>query len=510
MEITTSVVGASSGSRELAPDTCLVVLFGITGDLAKRKLVPAFYNLARDRKLPEGLHIIGVGREEIPAEDVIAMHRKTTERFSRSQPIEDEVWNDLARRIDYVGGDFNEDSLYAALYQKVLTLESSGVTRNNQLYYLSVPAQLFPNILTKLRRSRLMPAVAASRLPAWTRVMVEKPFGHDLDSATELNRLMAGFLDEKQIYRLDHYLGKETVQNILVFRFGNSIFEPIWNRNFVDHVQITAAENIGIEGRGNFYERTGALRDIVQNHLLQVMSLCAMEPPISFRAEDVRDEKTQVLRAIRPMSPTQVRQNVVRGQYAGYTSEKDVAPDSTQPTYVALKLEIDNWRWKGVPFYLRAGKSLSRRLTEIRVQFQAVPLSLFDFDQSHCHLLRPNVLTIRIQPDEGLVQQFMCKVPGEELTAAAVTMDFSYDRAFGKSVPEAYERLLLDAMRGDATLFARRDAVERSWELCMPILDAWASDPEIPLHSYAPSSPGPAAADELLAREGRCWEPLEP
>jgi glucose-6-phosphate 1-dehydrogenase len=336
--------------------------------------------------------------------------------------------------------------------------------------------------------------------------VVEKPFGHDLASARELDALISREIDESQVFRIDHYLGKETVQNILVFRFGNSIFEPLWNRKYIDHVQVTAAEDMGIEGRGRFYDETGVLRDIVQNHLLQVLALFAMEPPAALGADEVRDQKAIVLGALRPINPARVASRVVLGQYQGYRQEPQVAPDSRTPTFAALELFIDNWRWQGVPFYLRAGKRLAKRVTEIVVQFQSIPLCLFSREEA-CNF-EPNVLCLRIQPDEGIQLRFACKPPGDRLVSRNVTMDFSYAGGFGAPVHEAYERLLLDAMRGDATLFWRRDEVERAWQFMTPILAAVESGAPELVRPYEPGSSGPPEADDLLAREGRAWRPL--
>jgi glucose-6-phosphate 1-dehydrogenase len=386
----------------------------------------------------------------------------------------------------------NAPAFYAALRK---ALPPGG----NRLFYLAMPPATFPSILRGLREAELLPP--PGRGP-WSRIVIEKPFGRDLSSARELNRLLAGVVDESQVFRSDHYLGKETVQNILVFRFGNSIFEPIWNRKHVDHVQITMAEEIGVERRGRFYDATGVLRDVVQSHLLQVLALCAMEAPATFKADDIRDEKFKLLRSIRPIGEA----DVVHGQYRGYRGEEGVGPASRTPTYLAMRLHVDNWRWQGVPFYARAGKGLQRRTTEVAIQFQRIPFCLFG-DEEVCQRIEPNVLTLRIQPDEGIALRFAAKAPGEDVSVGTVTMDFSYARSFERPAGEAYERLLLDAMRGDATLFARRDGDEQAWALATPVLEAWEGGTAEPAF-YERGSAGPREADELLRRDGRRWRPL--
>jgi glucose-6-phosphate 1-dehydrogenase len=357
-------------------------------------------------------------------------------------------------------------------------------------------------ILHGLTGSGLIAKQEDANARPWSRVVIEKPFGRDLGTSRELNRLALDSLDETQLFRIDHYLGKETVQNLLVFRFGNAIFEPLWNRKYVDHVQVTAAEDMGIEGRGKFYDETGVVRDIVQNHLLQVLALCAMEPPVSFESEEIRDEKAQVFRSLKKLAGGEVEERVVLGQYRGYRDEPHVARDSTTPTYAALKVFIDNWRWQGVPFYLRAGKRLAKRVTEVAIHFQSVPLLLFEHKGDP---LEPNVLILRIQPDEGIGLRFMCKVPGDDLALSKVSMDFGYAQSFQKPVQEAYEHLLLDCMRGDQTLFWRRDEVSRAWEFVGPVLEGGA---RCPVEMYDPGSGGPSRADALLARDGRKWRPL--
>ncbi len=386
-------------------------------------------------------------------------------------------------------------------------LELRFGTQGNQLYYLATPASTFPTLLHRLSEADLLPREEQPGQRPWRRLVIEKPFGRDLETARELNRSLSSVLDERQIFRIDHYLGKETVQNILVFRFANLIFEPLWNRNYVDHVEITATEMLGMEGgRGRFYDETGVIRDMVQNHLLQVLALCAMEPPSSFAAEDIRDEKNKVFRSLRSVEGSDVATHVVAGQYRGYREEPGVAKDSRTPTYVAMKMNVDNWRWKGVPFYLRAGKKLAKRLTEVSIHFKSVPISLFSTSEA-CQRLQPNVLRLRIQPQEGIALSFESKVPGEDVSIAGVTMDFTYKEAFAKPVPEAYERLLLDCMRGNATLFARKDSVEQAWAYVTPILRALESGvggahPAVRARERGPGRGGGAAGEGWAALDG--------
>jgi glucose-6-phosphate 1-dehydrogenase len=477
-------------------DPCVLVIFGATGDLTHRKLIPALYNLARASELPEHFAILGTSTSIGSSEAYRTELRESTSKFSRTQPLDEGVWSDFAAHVETVAGDFNTPAAYRALRERLEQIDRRYGTQGNRLFYMATPPAFFPTILNGLRAERLLYPPGGVR---WSRVIIEKPFGRDLSSARELNRLIAEHLHENQIFRIDHYLGKETVQNILVFRFGNSLFEPIWNRKYIDHVQITMAEEIGVERRGKFYDTTGVLRDIVQSHLLQVLALCAMEPPISFRPDDVRDEKFQVYRSLR----TQDLGQVVWGQYSGYRQEPGVAPESTTPTYVAMKLMIDSWRWQGVPFYIRAGKGLRRRQTEVSIQFQSIPFCLFGREEV-CQMIDSNLLTLRIQPDEGIALRFAAKVPGDDLRVTSVTMDFSYARSFDRPPGEAYERLLLDGMRGDATLFSRRDGDERAWEFLQPLLDSPGS-----VHSYERGSEGPVEADRLVRADKRRWRDLQ-
>jgi len=424
--------------------------------------------------------------------------------FSR-QKVDPAAWDKYASLLDYVGGEFGDDATYDKLKERIAAAKTKCC--KNVVFYFSTPPSAFSGILEKLEKHKLIEKKVQGAGVAGCRVIVEKPFGRDLASARALNEMIGKYLDESQIYRIDHYLGKETVQNILVLRFGNSIFEPLWNRNHVDHVEITAAETIGIEGRGAFYEQTGVVRDIIQNHLLQVMSLVTMEVPASFSADDVRDEKSQVLRSVRNMTLNDVANFCVRGQYRSYRDEQGVAPDSQTPTYAAMRFMIDSWRWQGVPFYLRAGKKLAERLTEVNIHFKSVPLVLFK-EEAAGSVLQPAVLTLRIQPHEGISLRFVTKVPGENINVGNVVMNMTYADAFNRPISEAYERLLLDCMRGDATLFNRRDSVDRAWELIQPVLQVWEATPGV--HTYEDGTQGPAAADEMMGREGNSWRELVP
>jgi len=493
-------------------DACAVVIFGASGDLTRRKLMPALYNLAAARVLPGNFAVVGVARRERSQEEFRAEMSDGVHRFSRRKPIDQALWGDFERAVSYVRGDFNAPETYQGLREHLERIDAERGTRKNRLFYLAVPPSEFGPILQGLREARLAEASPAGHGSPWTRVVIEKPFGNDLESARALNDTVAAAFHESQVFRIDHYLGKETVQNLLVFRFANSMFEPLWSREHVDHVQITVAEEIGVEGRGKFYEQTGVTRDIVENHLMQLLCLTAMEPPISLSADAVRDEKVKVLRSLRPMEKRTVAASVVRGQYGrgfiradevpAYREEPDVAKDSCVETYVAMKVFVDNWRWGGVPFYVRAGKRLARRVTEIAVQFSGVPHPLFHSPDGG---ITPNVLAMRIQPDEGIAVRFTSKEPGQHTILRNVAMDFRYGAAFGSNTPEAYERLLLDAMRGEATLFTRRDEVEEQWAYIDHVLEAWRDGGNVPPPIYSAGSWGPDAADDLLAHDGRRW-----
>jgi glucose-6-phosphate 1-dehydrogenase len=495
-------------------DPCAVVIFGASGDLTKRKLMPGLYNLAVSRSLSGGFAVVGVARREKSNDDFRAEMKTAISKYSRRKPVDEAVWNDFERGISYVPGTFDDPATYERLGKHLAELDRERGTGGNRLFYLAVPSAEFQTIASRLREAKLVlpPERGAQKRGPWTRIVIEKPFGHDLASARELNDTIAAVFDESQVFRIDHYLGKETVQNLLVFRFANSLFEPLWNREHVDHVQITVAEEIGVEGRGKFYEATGVTRDIVENHLMQLLCLTAMEPPISLSADSVRDEKVKVLRSLRAMAPSQVPENVIRGQYArgfvrgdevpGYREEADVAPASRVETYLAMRVFVDNWRWGGVPFYVRAGKRLARRVTEIAVTFKKVPHGLFRAPDGG---ITPNVLALRIQPDEGIALRFISKEPGQATVLRDVAMDFRYGAAFGSNTPEAYERLLLDAIRAEATLFTRRDEVEEQWEYIDHVFQAWTREGNAPPPLYSAGSWGPEQADDLLARDGRRW-----
>jgi glucose-6-phosphate 1-dehydrogenase len=499
--------------EEKTGDACAIVIFGASGDLTRRKLMPALYNLAVSRSLPGGFAVVGVARREKDHDTFRAEMKEAVIQFSRRKPIDPSVWSDFERRISYVAGSFDDPKTYADLKRHLEALDKEHGTAESRLYYLAVPPSEHGTIVGGLREASLVQPHSASKGGGpFTRIVFEKPFGHDLASAQKLNETIATVFDESQVFRIDHYLGKETVQNLLVFRFANSLWEPVWNREHIDHVQITVAEEIGVEGRGKFYEETGITRDIVENHVMQLLCLTAMEPPTSLSADAVRGEKVKVLRALRPMERRTVQENVIRGQYGrgfvradevpAYREEPDVAPDSRVETFVAMRVFVDSWRWGGVPFYVRAGKRLSRRVTEIAIQFKKVPHSLFRAPDGG---ITPNILAMRIQPDEGIALRFISKEPGQQTILREVAMDFRYGAAFGSNTPEAYERLLLDAMRGEATLFTRRDEVEGQWEFIDHVFDAWASEGTVPPPIYPAGTWGPEQSDDLLARDRRRW-----
>lgn len=488
-------------------DPCALVIFGATGDLTSRKLIPSLYRLDQSGLLPDACAIVGFARREWSDDQFRASLREACEKFVPKGHFEAPVWERFAARLSFESGSFEDAAAYARLAQRLTELDRTRGTAGNRVLYLSTAPTAFPQILERLRPAGLVHPPPLNGDGPWSRVVIEKPFGRDLDSARTLNRLAHEVLHESQIYRIDHYLGKETVQNILVFRFGNAIFEPLWNRKYIDSVQITAAEHVGVEGRGKFYDETGVLRDLVQNHLLQVLAMCAMEPPVSFAADDVRDQTAQLLHCLRPMDRDSVLAHTVRAQYEGYAKEPGVAPDSRTPTYTALRMYIDNWRWHGVPFYMRTGKGLASKVTEVAIHFQSVPVSIFGHQESVLRVT-PNTLVLRIQPNEGIALSFTSKRPGDDLAVGNVEMDFQYREVFGSEPPEAYQRLLLDCMRGDATLFIRTDSVERSWEFCTPILEAWDSDRAAPIPTYARGSQGPAPAERLISSTGHRWRRL--
>jgi len=493
---------------ERVPDPSVIVLFGATGDLAHRKVIPALYQLWRTNLLPHEFMLLAVGRRPYDDETFRAEILKALEDHSRVLPLDTEAWATFAERIAYQHLDFDDPSGFEGLAARLDGIDTEHGTRGNRLFYLATQPSQFAEIVTQLGRVGLDHETHDG---GWRRIVIEKPFGHDLDSAKRLNREVGKVFRESQVYRIDHYLGKETVRNLLVFRFGNGIFEPLWNRRYVDHVQITVAESIGIETRGAFYEQTGASRDVLQNHLLQLVSLVAMEPPATFEANALRDEKVKVLRAI-AVAPPGVSASVVRGQYGpgwvaatqvpGYRQEHDVDPESETETFVAARFMIDDWRWSGVPFYVRTGKRLPKRATEIAIQYREVPHRLFKDEGVEPDA---NLLAIRIQPDEGIMLRFGAKVPGLGLDVRSVTMDFTYGSAFSVDSPDAYETLILDALQGDASLFTRADEVEEAWGIVDPIIDAWATSGSSDIPVYDAGTWGPAAADELLARDGRRW-----
>jgi len=500
--VTGEILGDISNRRR-KPEPTAVVIFGAMGDLSGRKLAPALFNLMLDNSMTEPTVLIGVGRNALPAARFAEHLRPRVSEFSRRK-VEPAMWDKFASTLDYVGGEFSDDATYLALKARLEVAAVAG-TRGNRVFYLSTPPSMFATILEKLQKHGLIERSVQKPGVIGCRVIVEKPFGRDLASARALNEMIGAYLHESQIYRIDHYLGKETVQNILVLRFGNSIFEPLWNRNHIDWVEITATESIGIEGRGTFYEQTGVVRDIIQNHLLQILSLVTMEVPSSFAPDDIRDEKSQVLRSVRNLTLNDVANYCVRGQYRTYREENGVPPNSETATYAAMRFLIDSWRWQGVPFYMRAGKKLAERLTEVNIHFKPVPLVLFK-EEAAGSVLQPAMLTLRIQPQEGISLRFVTKVPGENINVGNVHMDMSYAEAFKRPISEAYERLLLDCMRGDATLFNRRDSVDRAWELIQPVLQVWEATPGV--HFYDDGTTGPAAADEMMGRDGRSWRDL--
>ena len=493
-------------------EPCSIVIFGASGDLTARKLIPAFYHLCKDKQMPASFRVIGFARRDKTDESWRNELREELNQFSRTQPVDDAVWQAFAKNLFYCRGDLTDAAAYKKL-EELLTSFGSGPLRENLLFYLATQPSQFGQVIEQIHRAGLLHKDGAG----WQRIVVEKPFGHDLASAQTLNRELTRYAHEQQVCRIDHYLGKETVQNILMFRFSNSIFEKLWNRNSVDHVQITVSEKIGVGDRGGYYEEAGALRDMVQNHMLQVLSLIAMEPPVSLAAESVRDEKVKLLKSIRALTPDDVAKQVVRGQYfagavdgkpvPGYRQEPKVKPDSNVETYVALKFLIDNWRWSGVPFYLRTGKNLPQSASEVRIQFRPTPHVLF---AAQCgQNLDTNAIALRLQPNEGIYLRFNGKVPGMSLGVRPVRMHFSYDAEFGAYTPEAYERLLLEAIVGDATLFIRRDEVETAWQIVDSVRNGWDSKPLTNREFYSAGTWGPVASDDLLAQLGHVWhEPV--
>jgi glucose-6-phosphate 1-dehydrogenase len=492
-----------------AAGPCVMVLFGASGDLTKRKLVPALYNLAKAKLLPKDFAVVGVSFDDLTLENF----RNQVTSFLQKEDRGTEAWEWFTQRLYYQRGDFADPSTYSTLADRLASVDRDHNTDANYLFYLATAPKFFAQIVQQLGKAGL----SNQENGHWRRVVIEKPFGHDLDSAKALNRDVKSVLAENQIYRIDHYLGKETVQNIMVFRFDNAIFEPIWNRRYIDHVQITNAETVGVEQRGGYFDTAGTLRDMVPNHIMQLLSLTAMEPPVSFQADAVRNEQAKILRAVQPLDSEDVLQSSVRGQYGegviggervvAYRSEPGVAPESRTETFLALKLNIDNWRWAGVPFYVRTGKRLAQRHTEITIQFKRTPFEIFRNAPVHNHT---NQLVIQIQPVEAISLSFGAKVPGPVLRVGSVDMSFEYSKYFGADAYTGYEVLLYECMIGDATLFQRADMVEAGWSIVDPLLDVWQALPPRRFPNYPSGTWGPAESDELLARDGRQWRKIEP
>lgn len=492
-------------------DPCIVVVFGATGDLSRRKLVPALYHLTCMGCMASRFTVLCISRDDLSEDDFRASMKAAVTGSKEMGEFSDADWQTFAKRLRYLSGNLDDPNTYLRIAARLEELRAEEGASSNHLFYLSTPPSLAPTIVKGLGVAKL-----ANEDNGWSRIVVEKPFGRDLTTARELNEVIASVFSEHQVYRIDHYLGKETVRNILVFRFGNSLFEPVWNRNYVDYVEITAAESLGVGSRAGYYEEAGALRDMMANHLLQLLALTAMEPPVAFDADSIREEKVQVWRSIKRITAEEVALRTVRGQYGpgefdgqsvpGYRDEKGVAKDSQTETYAAVEFRIENWRWADVPFYVRTGKRMARPLTEIAIHLKRPPQALFY--RVPDPRIEPNVIVLRIQPDEGVSIKFAAKQPGTEMSAGTVHMDFCYQRAFEGRWPTAYETLLLDVMQGDATLFLRRDGVEAQWKLITPILDAWSKVPAPDFPNYLAGSDGPGAGDELLARNGHQWRAI--
>ena len=518
----TSQFGTMGQQQPERADPCTMVIFGATGDLTKRKLFPALYSLAAEHLISPSFAVLGVGRDASETDQTFRdKMRAALAESDEVKSVDEEIWQWLAQRIFYSGGEATDASAYEAIKTRLAEIEATRPEEErNRFFYLAVPPSVFEPIVRHLADSGLVPRHNDPQERPWARVVVEKPFGHSLETACSLNALVLSLFAEHQVYRIDHFLGKETVQNILVLRFANSIFEPLWNRRWISHVQITAAEAVGVEARGKYYEEAGVVRDMFQNHLMQLLALTAMEPPPSMTADAVRDEKVKVLKSIRWLTPESIPTSAVRAQYSaglikgnlvsGYRQEPDVAPDSQTPTYAAARFHIDNWRWKGVPFYMRSGKRMAKRYSEIAVTFQSPPHLMFGGEGAHREL-QPNVLVMRVQPNEGVSLNFEVKVPGaavaltQHLEVAPVDMDFSYAEAFGETTAPAYETLLLDVMIGEMTLFTRSDEVEAAWKIIDPLLKYWEQHSANPMPTYPAGSWGPAEADRLISLDGARW-----
>jgi glucose-6-phosphate 1-dehydrogenase len=503
------------------PTPCGIVIFGASGDLAKRKLIPALYELSLQKLLDDKTYIIGYSRSKMTDDQFRKEAKDAVDKYARSKPVDPEVWKKLEPRLFYIAAGYDSDDGHKQCAAKMAELDKQFGTTPNRMYYISTPPETFEPIiagvgktLTSGRRQGEQPVAGATG--GWHRVIIEKPFGHDLASAKSLNALLLKNFKEEEVFRIDHYLGKETVQNLMVLRFANAIFEPIWNYKYIDHVQITVSETLGVEKRGGYYDKSGALRDMVQNHLFQLMALVAMEPPAGLDAMNIRDEKVKVYRSVRPFDADHLARSVVRGQYSageasktktpGYTKEEGVPADSKTETFVALKVFIDNWRWSGTPFYLRTGKYLPEKLSEVVVRFRSPPLTLF---QKQCDSpVYPNDLVIRVQPEEGITWRFNGKVPGSHMEIKPVSMDMNYKTTFKTEAPEAYERLIADAITGDQTLFIRADEAEAAWTVIDPVEQGWAKG-QTPPQPYAPGTWGPEAAKDLIEHDGRRWAPGE-
>ena len=514
---------AISIPKRTGADPCTMIIMGAMGDLTRRKLMPAIYQMAKEGLLPDDFAVLGTARESGTDESFRDAMHEALARSDEIRGVDGVVWEWLRPRLHYVSGDLSRDAAYADLAKRLESIESRrAVDRRNRVFYLAVPPSVFTTIVKHLSASGLAPRVTLESVRPWVRLVIEKPFGRSLETAMELNALVLSLFHEHQVYRIDHYLGKETVQNVLVLRFANSIFEPLWNRQWIDHVQITASETVGVERRGKYYEEAGVVRDMFQNHLLQLLALTAMEAPSRMDAGCVRDEKVKVLRSIRWLTPATIPDNAVRAQYGvgeiggkvlpAYRDEPDVSPESVTPTFAALRLYVDNWRWNGVPFFLRSGKRMAKRCSEIAVQFRTPPHLMFGGATRQA--MQPNTLVMRVQPNEGVSLSFEAKVPGaaaaltSDIEVASVDMDFAYSDAFGEHSAPAYETLLLDVMIGEATLFTRSDEVEAAWRVVDPLLKHWESNQPKQLETYPAGSSGPAGAVELAGRDGVTWRTL--